>query len=271
MIRTQQSHLNSAGLTHAGMSGKNNEDRFAIASFQISDEDARPSLLAVLADGIGGHRAGEVAAQLACDKILAKVESYKGMYIKRIIRESIFEANYSIYLKSTSDNEHKGMGATCALAWIIEDKLHTAYVGDSRIYLMRDGRIQKLTLDHSWVQEAMEKNIIAPDEMRDHPNVHVIRRYLGTVDPPEPDFRIYLSDDQTAIQAEENQGTQLLPGDILLLCTDGLTDLVWDDEIHKVVVSNPNLEQACQALVDLANERGGHDNITVILVGVPNA
>jgi protein phosphatase len=142
-------------------------------------------------------------------------------------------------------------------------------VGDSRIYLMRSGRIQQLTTDHSWVQEAIEKGILTPELARDHPNVHVIRRYLGSPVPPEPDFRLTLFKGEGSSHAENNQGTELQPNDVLLLCSDGLTDLVWDDEILEVVRSKRNLKEASHALVDLANERGGHDNITVILIGVP--
>ena len=96
-------------------------------------------------------------------------------------------------------------------AWIIGDKLHTAYVGDSRIYLIRGGRIQQLTVDHTWVQEAIEKGVLTPEMAREHPNVHVIRRYLGSPKPPDPDFRLKLFDDEGDQHAENNQGVQLLP------------------------------------------------------------
>jgi len=115
----------------------------------------------------------------------------------------------------------------------------------------------------------MDKGILTPELARDHPNVHVIRRYLGSPVPPEPDFRLALFDGEGAGNIENNQGTELQPDDILLLCSDGLTDLVWDDEILEVVRSKPNLKEATRALVDLANDRGGHDNTTVILIGVP--
>jgi protein phosphatase len=104
---------------------------------------------------------------------------------------------------------------------------------------------------------------------REHPNVHVIRRYLGSPVPPEPDFRLILFDGEGAHHADNNQGTQLQPGDILLLCTDGLTDMIWNDEILEVIRTRSGLREASRALVDLANDRGGHDNITVVLIGVP--
>lgn len=252
------------------MTGKNNEDRYAVASFHTNEKDRIPVVFAVLADGIGGHHGGEVAAELAVNHIMQSVAKGNGSFSTEIIEEAVNEASSSIASHSAAKDDLKGMGATCVIVWIIDNKLYTAYVGDSRIYLMRSGRIQRLTTDHSWVQEAIDKGILTPELARDHPNVHVIRRYLGSPVPPEPDFRLKLFEGEGSSHAENNQGTELLPGDVLLLCSDGLTDLVWDDEILEVVRSKSNLKQASRALVDLANERGGHDNITVVLIGVPN-
>jgi protein phosphatase len=161
------------------------------------------------------------------------------------------------------------MGATCACVWVIGDKLYIATVGDSRIYLLREGRIQQLSTDHTWVQEAIEKSILTPQEAREHPNVHVIRRYLGSPDPPEVDFRLRLYDSEADALAEGNQGTQIRPGDTFLICSDGLTDLVWNDEIAEVIRSKTNPKAAAQELIATANQRGGHDNITLILINVP--
>lgn len=270
MIRTQRAHLNVEAQTHAGMTGKNNEDRYAVTSFVLDENNRLPVLFAVLADGIGGHRAGEVAAELAVNHIMQAVAKSDGRHVRRTIEDAVTEASNAIAAHSASNENLKGMGATCAIAWIIGDKLYTAYVGDSRIYLLRGGRIQQLTVDHTWVQEAIEKGILTPELAREHPNVHVIRRYLGSADPPEPDFRLKFFNDEGNHQAEDNQGVQILPDDIILLCTDGLTDLVWNDEILETVRTRPNLKEASRALIDLANSRGGHDNITVILVSVPS-
>jgi len=270
MIRTSRAHLNVEAHTHQGMTGKNNEDRYAVASFHASGKDNTPVLFAVLADGIGGHKGGEVAAELAVNHIMQSVARSDGKFSRHVIEEAVNEASSAIASHSATNENLAGMGATCALVWIIDNKLHTAYVGDSRIYLMRGGRIQQLTVDHSWVQEAIEKGILTPDLAREHPNVHVIRRYLGSPVPPEPDFRLYLFDGDGAHHAENNQGTEIQPNDVLLLCTDGLTDLVWNDEILEVVRTKSNLKEASRALVNLANERGGHDNTTVILIGAPS-
>ncbi|HSQ38934.1 MAG TPA: protein phosphatase 2C domain-containing protein [Anaerolineales bacterium] len=269
MIRTSRAHLNVEAHTHQGMTGKNNEDRYAVASFRAGEKDHTPVLFAVLADGIGGHKGGEVAAELAVNHIMQSVAKADGKFSRHIIEQAVNEASSAIAAHSVTNENLKGMGATCAIVWVIDNKLHTAYVGDSRIYLMRGGRIQQLTVDHSWVQEAIEKGILTPELAREHPNVHVIRRYLGSAVPPEPDFRLNLFDGEGAHHAENNQGTELQPNDVILLCTDGLTDLVWNDEILEVVRTRPTLKEASRELVNLANERGGHDNITVILIGAP--
>jgi protein phosphatase len=269
MIRISRAHLNVEAHTHPGMTGKNNEDRYAVASFHVSDKDRTPVLFAVLSDGIGGHKGGEVAAELAVNHIMQNIARGDGKFSRNMVEGAVNEASSAIAAQSSTNEDLKGMGATCALVWIIDNKLYTAYVGDSRIYLMRGGRIQQLTTDHSWVQEAIEKGILTPELAREHPNVHVIRRYLGSPVPPEPDFRLNLFDGEGANHSENNQGTQLQPNDVLLLCTDGLTDLVWNDEILEVVRTRPTLKEASRALVDLANARGGHDNITVVLIGAP--
>lgn len=269
MIRISRAHLNVEANSHQGMTGKNNEDRYAVASFHSSEIDRTPVLFAVLADGIGGHKGGEVAAELAVNHIMQNMARSDGKFSKYVIEQAVNEASSAIASHSANNDNLKGMGATCAIAWIIDNKLHTAYVGDSRIYLLRGGRIQQVTIDHSWVQEAIEKGILTPEAAREHPNVHVIRRYLGSPVPPEPDFRLNLFDGEGAHHAENNQGTELQPNDVVLLCTDGLTDLVWNDEILEIVRTRSSLKEASRALVNIANERGGHDNITVILIGVP--
>jgi PPM family protein phosphatase len=268
MIRTKHAHLKLAALTHAGMTGKNNEDRFAVSSFRRSSTDTTPILFAVVADGIGGHRAGEVAAELAVDHISEVVADSDGLDPLAVLEKAIHVASEAIADHAAAP-EKQGMGATCACVWVAGDRLYTAWVGDTRIYLLREGRLQQLTVDHSWVQEAMERGILTPEQAREHPNVHVIRRYLGSPEPPEVDFRLRMQNHPGDTLLENNQGAQLLPGDTLLLCTDGLSDLVWSDEISEIIRSQKTLELAAQALIDTANERGGHDNITVLLLSAP--
>ena len=269
MIRTVRAHLNVAAQSHAGMTGKNNEDRYAVTSYQVDEDDPTPVLFAVVADGIGGHRAGEVAAELAVDHISQVIEESDARRPQKILTRAIHEASEAIADHASSTPDKKGMGATCACVLVIGDKLYTASVGDSRIYLLRGGRIQQLTTDHTWIQEAIDKNIITPEQAHDHPNVHVIRRYLGSPEPPEVDFRLRLYDSEADALAESNQGLQLSPGDILLICSDGLTDLVWNDEIAEIIRSKNNVKAAAQALIETANKRGGHDNTTVVLMLAP--
>jgi len=269
MIRNDRAHLSVAAQTHAGMTGKNNEDRYAITSYQLSESEVTPVVFAVVADGIGGHRAGEVAAELAVNHISQVVAESNGHHPQKILEKAIQEASDSIADHASSTPDQEGMGSTCACVWVIGDQLYTASVGDTRIYLLREGRVQQLTTDHTWIQEALEKNIITQDYARDHPNIHVIRRYLGSPEPPEVDFRLRLYDSESDTLAEGNQGMPLYPGDTLLICSDGLTDLVWNDEIGEIIRTKGNIKTAAQGLIDTANQRGGHDNITVVLITVP--
>ena len=194
MIRTSLPHMHVAALSDAGMSGKDNEDRYAVSSFHLGNDDPRPAVFAVVADGIGGHLAGEIAAELAVNYIMAGVAESNARKPVKILETVIQNASQSISSHSASNENENGMGSTCACAWIIEDRLYTAYVGDSRIYLLRGKFIQRLTIDHTWVQEAFEKGIITAEQMRGHPNQHVIRRYLGGLRLPDVDFRMRIDD-----------------------------------------------------------------------------
>jgi protein phosphatase len=160
------------------------------------------------------------------------------------------------------------MGTTCACAWVIGSRLYIASVGDSRVYLLRNGSLMQLTTDHTWVQEAVEKGILTPQEAPQHPNVHVIRRYLGSPRTPHADVRLRLAKDESDTQARSNQGLPLLVGDVILLCTDGLTDMLTDEDIESAV-SGMDIQPAVQRLVSAACDRGGKDNITVVMLLVP--
>jgi protein phosphatase len=161
------------------------------------------------------------------------------------------------------------MGSTCVCTWVLGEQLYIASVGDSRIYLLRDNQIHQLTTDHTWAQEAVEHGIISPEQVRGHPQSHIIRRYLGSKTIVDVDFRLRLHPDESDEQALANQGMGLQPGDKLLLCSDGLTDLVEENEI-KEKLQWPDRDAALQELVDLANQRGGHDNITIVTLELPS-
>ncbi len=264
MIRLEKTHLPVAALTHPGMKGKNNEDRFGVSAFRINAQPSTPVVLAILSDGIGGHRAGEVASELAVNIISQVVADSDGLNPPQILEEAIHQASAAIHQQAQQNLGQAGMGATCACAWILGSRLYIATVGDSRVYLMRAGTIQQLSTDHTWIQEALDHGLLQPDQVEGHPNAHVIRRYLGSATPPEVDFRMRLNGSQVQI----TDGLQLSAGDRVMLCSDGLTDLVDDAEIL-TAFENGTLEEAGQKLIDLANQRGGHDNITVVAVQVP--
>lgn len=268
MIPSDRAHLNVAATSHPGMSGKNNEDRYGVSAYRLN-AGAVPSVLAIVADGIGGHRAGEVAAELAVEVISQAVSSSDGQDPVKTLQQALIHASQMIYQKAEADPGLKGMGTTCACAWVIGDRLYLAFVGDSRVYLVRDGVIHQLTIDHTWIQEALDAGALTQDEAQGHPNAHVIRRYLGSKNEVVPDMRIRLRPGQTDAIAEANQGLRLKAGDQVLLCSDGLTDLVSDQEIL-AVFQQDNLEGALKRLVELANGRGGHDNITAVTLQMPS-
>jgi serine/threonine protein phosphatase PrpC len=268
MIRTNLSPLHVAAVTHPGSTGKVNEDRFAVSSFKLSEKNPIPSVFAIVSDGIGGHCAGEVAAEMAVESICHMVARSDGRYPLEILDQSIRLTSDAIAARAKDSTQRLGMGTTCACAWVIGDQLFTASVGDSRIYLLRNADLAQLTIDHTWVQEAVDRGILDPQEIRSHPNVHVIRRYLGSPKTPRADTRLRLAADETDTQSRSNQGLRLLPGDMILLCTDGLTDVVEAGEIAPIV-RGLSIQAGAQALLDLALERDGRDNITVVMLSVP--
>jgi PPM family protein phosphatase len=268
MIPAAHAHLHIAAATNPGMKGKVNEDRYSILAYRLATDDHTPSVLAMLADGIGGHHAGEIAAQLAVDSINRYVAGSKSSQPSLVLKQALTYTNQIILDRAKADPKFNGMGTTLVCSWIIGSRLYAASVGDSRLYLMRGTRLLRLTTDHSWVQEALAQGTLTPDQVKGHPNAHIIRRFLGTTSPLIPDLRLRLSDNESDTQAEANQGLRLFPGDRLLLCSDGLTDLVQDAEILDILQTTA-LETSTTHLVELANQRGGHDNITVVIMEVP--
>jgi protein phosphatase len=268
MIRTNRAHLFVAAQTHPGQSGKNNEDNFAVSAYTLSSYNPMPVVVAVVSDGIGGHRAGEVASSMAVNAMSEMAANLSGGNPLAVFQEAFYKISEEIFRQAELDATCKGMGATLSCAWVVGDVLYIAYAGDSRIYLLREGQIRQISRDHTWVQEAVEKGVLSSSQIKTHPNLHVIRRYLGSEKPPEPDLRLFLTQTESDNKARSNQGLLLHPGDVILLCTDGLTDLVNDNEIAQALPGK-TLNQAALSLIDLANQRGGHDNITVVLLGVP--
>jgi serine/threonine protein phosphatase PrpC len=268
VIPADQAHLFVAASTHPGMKGKNNEDRFAVSAHQLGQGEKTPSLLAVICDGIGGHRAGEVAAEMAVETISRMVADSDGQQPLEILTQAFSNASQFIREQASNDLTQRGMGATCVCAWVIGFRLYAASLGDSRLYFLRGDTIRQITTDHTWIQEAIDFGALTPAQAIGHPNAHVIRRYLGAQTPMAPDFRLRLQPQETDEQAEANQGMRLLPGDRLLLCSDGLTDLVSKEEILNILRTHER-KAAVDNLIDLANSRGGHDNITIVILEMP--
>lgn len=270
MIPAERAHLHVAAKSHPGQTRATNEDRYAVAAFRLSSDKPLPVVFAVVSDGIGGHLAGEVAAETAVEILTQSIAASDGTQPLLTFKEAFARANQSIASQAASDPEKHGMGATCACALVISDRLYIAYAGDSRIFLLRGEKIQQISIDHTWVQDAVKAGLISPEQARSHPNAHVIRRYLGSTEPSEPDLRLLLHPGESDAQAEANQGFPLAPGDTILLCSDGLTDLVEPEEIKSALLTKP-LDNALDDLVNLANQRGGYDNITVVALKAPAA
>ncbi len=268
MNPTETPHLTYAALSHPGEAREINEDRYSVTSYE-GEVDRLPALLALVADGIGGHQAGEVAAQIAIEEIVRVMAASENDDPIASLRQAVVSAGRAISRTSAQDEALQGMGSTIAAAWIVGRRLFTCSVGDSRIYLLRDKELRQISIDHTWVQEAINHGIIKPEEARNHPNAHVLHRHLGGEKDPEPDFRLKLSPSESEEQSLANQGMDLQTGDQLLLCSDGLTDLVEDRELKGALANNP-AKSAISQLIELARARGGHDNITAVTVVVPD-
>ena len=267
MIANQHPHLNVGAASHPGEKREINEDRHIVTSFRIQ-KDSTPVLLAIVADGIGGHQAGEIASEITIETIVNAISENGAQDPIKTLRSAVLSAGASVFGAAQQSSDFFGMGSTASIALIVGEKLYTAHVGDSRIYLYRQRRLRQISKDHTWVQEAIEHQIIEPHEAADHPNAHMLQRAIGSAEAPEPDFRIRLSDRESDSTSENNQGLLLKSGEIILLCTDGLTDLVKDDEIELALVEQ-SPDDAAQSLISLARARGGHDNITVVILEIP--
>ena len=212
MKSTEKGHLITAAMTDPGRSGKNNEDRFSITTYQSDTSDKTPVLLAVLADGIGGHRAGEIAADIVVKRVTEYIAQSREITPPSILIEAMHLASQEVYSSAAKDTRLYGMGATCVCVLIMGDCLYSAAVGDSRIYHMRGKSLQQITIDHTWVREALDKGLLRPEQVYNHPNAHVIRRYMGSRNPPDVDIRLRLSNNEQDEEMLGNQGYKLKVG-----------------------------------------------------------
>lgn len=201
--------------------------------------------LYAVADGMGGHRAGEVASATAIDALKAAFADGAPL------DQAVGEANAAVFEKASSNLDMRGMGTTLTAAALLDDhRVLLGHVGDSRAYLMRDGGVTRITEDHSLVEQLVREGRLSPEEAASHPQKAIITRALGI--DPEVEVDTYPVD--------------LRPGDRLLLCSDGLTNMLTDGVIAGVLGREPDPQQAAEMLVDMANEAGGDDNITVVVI-----
>lgn len=203
----------------------------------------------VVADGMGGHRAGEVASSTAIEAFLRFERENRDMHPRERIKEGILSANLELYRRARDDPGLEGMGTTFTCA-LLEEEVCLGHVGDSRAYLCREGELSLLTRDHSLVERMVREGYISSSEARSHPQRNIILRALGVSEELEIDLPSYAA----------------LPGDRLLLCSDGLTGSLEDAEIEGIISDVKDVEACCRRLVDAANDRGGFDNITVVLI-----
>jgi protein phosphatase len=235
--------------TDVGLQRKNNEDSCAVDT---------GSGLCVVADGMGGHLGGEIASNIAIDTVTEAFkerpsENQDERKDAELLTKCIKNANKEIYKRGNSDAALKNMGTTIVASVLHGDYIVTANVGDSRIYRVRDGKFEQLTEDHSWVGELRKKNLISEEDARSHPLKNIITRALGMEPTVEVDIK----------------WEKAKSGDLYLLCTDGLTDLVPDSEIFEVIKGkSDDLEAMANGLIEAANAGGGTDNITVGLCKV---
>ena len=222
-------------------------------SYYISDKDDKIKLY-IVADGMGGYKGGEIASKLAIESsknyIINNFDQIKKErdQIIELIKNAIEYANMVVYEKSRENKEYEGMGTTLEVCLIYNNKAYIGHIGDSRIYRIRKTFIRKLTTDHSYVQKLVKDGTITKEEAEVHPKKNMLLKALGCNAFVEPDVAV----------------KGFLKEDILLISSDGLTNMVKQDDIFQIATGN--IEKAPQRLVDLANENGGMDNITVVII-----
>ena len=246
-----QTLLKIAGYTDTGLRREYNQDHIGF------DQELG---IAVLADGMGGHKAGEIAAHMAVKFVLDKLRKFvlqensvsiTGSQLLEFVSNTISSSNAEIYSAQEAEEAYKGMGTTIVATVVIGSQIYVGHVGDSRLYLYRNRTVQRLTKDHSLVQDLIDRGFYTEREARSASVDHVVTRALGT--RPE-------------VEVDANE-EPLQAYDLLLLCSDGLTDMVSDWQIAEVIDENiADLEVATKKLIALANHYGGKDNISVILM-----
>ncbi len=248
--------LTVAARSDVGMIRSGNEDAFFAHA-------TRERGVFIVADGMGGHAAGEVASEMAVQIVSRELQELNDVYgeASRLrVAESLRIANRAIYDRTIQESDKQGMGTTASVLVISGARYLIGQVGDSRVYLLRDGALRQLTKDHSYVQEQVDAGFLTPEQARYHPYSNVITRCVGASDVVEPD----------------TYSGELRPGDVFLVASDGLTGMVDDRRLQQLLLSRASAGRVVDALIAEANYRGGLDNITAIVVQVlqidsPNA
>ena len=239
--------LSSYSVTDIGRLRKLNQDYVFTSEVPVG---TLPDLF-IVADGMGGHKAGEYASKCAVETMVSQINSSGERGSIRVISNAIREANRRVRNKALSDDNYFGMGTTLVVATIDEDGLCVANVGDSRLYLISNGEIRQVTVDHSLVEEMVQMGELERKSARNHPDKNIITRAVGVMEEVDPDF----------FEVED-----LVVGDTILMCSDGLSNMLEDTEIMGIVDGEGTLKEKALRLVAAANMNGGRDNITVILV-----
>ncbi|CAN5534825.1 N/A [soil metagenome] len=235
--------------TDPGCVRETNEDNGRHVSPFAADNDR--GSLTIVADGMGGHSSGEVASEMAVDLISRYYYGDRDSHLPDALRLAVEQANADIYDASTADEKFLGMGTTVVVLVIRDGIGYSAHVGDSRLYRMRGGVMERLTVDHSQVMEMVELGIISMEEAQHHEDKNVILRAVGT---------------QPTVEVEVSEPFSIEAGDEFMLCSDGLSDMADDEDIRQVWAGAPDVHEAAERLVELARVNGGGDNITVGIV-----
>ena len=241
--------LRIVGASVVGLRREHNEDCFLIWSPEDASRRERQGELLVVADGMGGSVAGEVASRTAIETVLRVFQEPDGA-ADQVLTRALQAAHQTIHRMSRESTDFTGMGTTCTAVAVRGRELSFAHVGDSRAYLVRDGHIRQLTTDHSLVAQLVSQQLLTPEQARVDPRRNVLTRSIGVGEFVE-------------VEGGALDGG-LEPGDTVLVCSDGLHGLVRDEELARVAAM-PDLSAACDTMIALAEERGGHDNITAVL------
>ncbi len=212
--------------------------------------------LYIIADGMGGHNAGDIASKICVQKIREYInKNYDEEDVKNMLVNAVKCANTAIYFKSLDNKKYKGMGTTLTFAFVCDGKIYVVNVGDSCFFVIKDNSVTKITKDHSLVQQLIDSGVLTQDEAKEHPNKNIITRSVGVNQSVDADMFLLDKDNDS----------------YYLLCTDGLIDDISYSEIAPYVTKNKeSLDKACSELVTLAKERGGRDNVSLIIFGGTN-